>query len=260
MKISQLILPAMIACTSPALAKDHVTVFPVEVSEVKLQDYREYGEYYGTIEGFDEADLTTIGGGQVEAIEIRSGAEVKKGDRLCDIDGRIYSTRFESARLAEKIALKDYQRLQRHLKNGNASQTQADKSKLKWLQSKNDLLQAEKSMEGAFCISPVDGIVTAVSIRKFDNLGPGSPTISVANISKVKLKVGLPESEVSVYERGRPVQVLLGSQPDREWSGVVDSLTQKINKENRTFTAEVHVENTDLMLKPGLTVRARILR
>ena len=233
---------------------------PVRVQEIALQDYQEYGEFYGTVEGIEEANLLCHAGGNVEDVFVKSGDKVRKGQKLCNIDASLMKVRYDSAVLAESIANKDYQRMSLHRKSGNASDLQVEKARLGWLQAKNQRLEAKKLLDGAHCESPVNGIVTGVNIRKFDHIPPGSLTVNIANISKVRLIVGLPESEADIYTKGRQVKVSMTSRPEKQWSGILDNMALKIDQRNKTFAAEIFVDNHDFSLRPGLTVKARILK
>jgi len=252
-----LFLPALASASD---SQENQPPVPVQVSKISLNNYQEYGDFYGTIEGFKEANLISHSGGEVQDILIKSGDHVKKGQNLCNIDGSIAKVRYDSAVLAQQIARKDYDRILLHKKNGNASDLQVSKIKLAWLQAKNSSLEAKKAMESSFCQSPIEGVVTGVNIKQYENLSPGSPTISIARIAQVRMLVGVPESEASVYDKGRPVKVLLNSEPQKHWNGTLDNLALKINRKDKTFTAEVWVDNPDLTLKPGLTAKARILK
>ncbi|MCB9228532.1 MAG: efflux RND transporter periplasmic adaptor subunit [Deltaproteobacteria bacterium] len=232
----------------------------VKTESIHLQNYKEFGEFFGTVEGIREANLICHNGGHVNKIYVKSGDRVRKGQQLCNIDTPIYQTRYDSAILAENLARKEHERVSRHLKNGNASEVQAEKSKLDWLQSTTRRLEAKKMLDSASCESPIDGIVTTVNIRLFEEIPPGSPSIGIADISEVRLVVGLPESEANLYTKGRPVIVSLNSDTESQWEGTLDNVALRMNQNNKTFAAEIFVKNHDLRLRPGLTVRARILK
>ena len=234
---------------------------PVSTTPVVTKPYREYGVFFGKIMGFNEADLITYQPGRVNRVLVKSGDKVKKGQSLCDIDAKMARVSLDSATLSEKIAKKDYERIRLHVSKGGASQLQFEKEKLRWLNAKRQLLDAQKMHRGSRCISPLNGIVVGVSIQKFQDLPAGRLTISLARLDKVKLLVDLPESEAMLYDRGRVVSVTLASARDQVWQGSIDSISLKVDERNRTFSSEVHVKNDKkLTLKPGLTAKVKILK
>ena len=243
---------------SPDIASQELV--PIRTLTITPKAYKEYGEFFGTVEGIREANLISHGGGHVNKVLVRSGDRVRRGQKLCDIDLQLHQTRYDSAKISENVAKKDLERINRHLKSGNASKIQLQKARLQWLESKRARLEAEKLLEGSCCESPIDGVVTGVEIKAYENLASKSSTINIAEISKIRLIVGIPESESAVYDRGRPVTVSLNSNRSKIWKGVLDNIALKMDQKNKTFAAEVFVNNRDFGLRPGLTVKAKILK
>jgi membrane fusion protein (multidrug efflux system) len=233
---------------------------PVKVQTITRGSYKEYGEYFGTIRAFQEVNLEAYAGGRVKSISVKNGDAIKAGTKLCDIDGERLNISYESAKLAEQIAKATYERNRLHLKNGGTSKLRADQSRLEHLQAKGNLVTAEKNRNGAYCISPFDGIVVAKNIEQFQDINPGQPTLRIAALDKVKLFVGIPESSVGGYQPGNEVQILLSNYPDRTWTGAIHSVAQSVNELDRSVQIEIHVENDDHSLLPGATARARILK
>jgi len=233
---------------------------PVKVVTVVPREYREYGEYYGNVHGISEAQLIAHGGGQVDLISAKPGDEVKRGQKLCDIDGKRFDIAYESTKLAEQIAQQNFNRLKQHLERGSSSQLSTDNARLALLQAKNAAVQAERNREGAFCIAPFDGVVTARHVDQFQNLMPGVPTLTLADLSSVKVRVGVPESAINGYVVGAEAQVALQGVLEKPRTGKVTSVAQSIDSSNRTFVIEIELENKDRALKPGLTAKTRILR
>jgi membrane fusion protein (multidrug efflux system) len=240
--------------------KPSETVVPVKVRSVVAKDYQEFGEYFGLVYGTTEARLVAYGGGRVSSINVKSGDAVKKDQRLCNIDGDRFEIAFNSAQLAEKIAKQNADRAQLHLKRGSTSRLNVDRAQLEYLKAKSMRVEAEKVYKGAFCISPIDGIVVDRHIELYQDLSPGQPSIYIASIDKVNVHVGIPESAIDGYQVGSEADVLLNNYPDKVWSGSIFSIAQSVREEDRTFEIQIEVPNEGHLLKPGLTARTRILK
>ena len=241
-------------------ADNEAPAIPVETLTITKAPYKEYGEYYGDIRGAQTAELKAFAGGRVKSVEVAVGKSIKAGRKLCNIDGEKMDILFESAELAERIAAEKNSRIERHLASGTSSRLNADQARMDLLQAKSNRVAAEKNRDGAYCISPIDGVVVAKHIENYQDLNPGQPTMTVASLDKVKLIVGLPESTLDGYEEGRQVVVTVGSHPGKSWTGSIESIAQSVDAEDRTFKAEITILNDDRILKPGMTARAQILR
>jgi RND family efflux transporter MFP subunit len=231
---------------------------PVSTLTVEPQDFLEYGEYYGNIQGIKEATIICYAGGNVEDISVKEGAYVKAGTSLANIDAERISAGYETAKLNEKITRDNHERLKKHLEAGNASQYQVDQAHLQWLNSKTQRIEAEKARKGALCITPINGIVTTRHIEPHKELAPGSPTFTITQLHKVKVQVGIPESELEGVREGNEAEISFSIYPGRAWKGRVHRITQEASKMSKTFQAIIHINNPKRVIKPGLTAYVKL--
>jgi len=234
----------------------------ISVKTVKVipSEYSEYGEYYGKVEGIEEATLLTFSGGTIEDIFVKEGDFVKKGQSLGRIDADKAQAVYDLAVLNEKVARQTYERQVKFLNNGNTSQLTVDQSKLAWLNTKNNLLDARKMWEGAFCISPITGIVLNSYIDLHQETAAGTPTFRVALMNKVKVSFGIPEQEITGVSLGNPAEISLSMFPGQSWGGSLKRLSREVSPMPLTFEAEIEVTNDDLQLPSGVTARVKLLR
>lgn len=232
---------------------------PVSVVVLEERDFLEYGEYYGNVQGINKATITCYAGGSVEKISVKEGAYVKKGSSLARIDADRIATGYETAQLNEKIAKDNHERLKRHLEAGNASQVAVDQAHLQWLSSKTQRIEAEKGYKGALCTTPINGIVTSRFIELHQELPPGTPAFTVTQLHKVKVTIGIPESEIDGVKEGNEAEVTFSIFPDRTWKGKVYRLTREASRISKTFQAVLQIENSDRKIKPGLTAYVKLI-
>lgn len=235
-----------------------VDTVAVEVLELERQSFTEYGEYYGKVSGIREATLVAVGGGRVSSLAAREGQWVKKGASLGRIDAEKAVTAYETAKLNEKVARKNVERVKKHLEAGNASPMQVDQMELAWLNAKSRLIDAERLREGALCISPIAGTVVDRQIELDQELPPGSPTFSVAQLHKVKVEVGIPESDIAGVETGTAAEVTFDIYPGRTWTGTVGTVARKADQATKKFDTEIVIDNKDRTILSGVTARVRL--
>ena len=235
-------------------------VVPVKVLKVSASSFVEYGEYYGEVSGIEEAHLISFTGGKVESINVKEGDFVKKGTSLGSVNGQQGRTMYDIALLNEKIAYDNYLRQEKFLKTGNASQLIVDQSKLGWLNSKNQTLDAERAMNGALCITPIDGTVVARYIDVHQEIGPGMPTFSVSNMDKLKVSFGVPEKDVAGIDIGNEALIYFDIFPNKTWEGKLVRLDKKASPKTLTFQAEVEIDNPEGLLISGITAKVELKR
>jgi membrane fusion protein (multidrug efflux system) len=259
---------SLIGCQKPSLAVNGIEVSqteshaPVAVQVLTVQpgDFVEYGEYYGQAGGWTEKTLVSLAGGSVEAIYVKEGDAVAKGQALGSIDTEKLRTTFEVAKLNERIARENHARQQQFYADGNASRLAVDQAELAWLNSKSSLLEAEKVLGGALCITPIDGIVLSRFIELHQELPPGSRTFTVARLDRIRIQIGIPEQEISGIAIGNQAEVSFAMYPGRVYRGTVERISREVSAQTLTFQAEVRVDNPDRMILSGITAKVRLKR
>ena len=76
--------------------------------------------------------------------------------------------------------------------------------------------------------------------------------VSLADISKLRVYVYVPETESSEIRRGIPATLTLKEFPGRTFSGSVARFSKSLDLSTRTMLTEVDLENPDNVLYPGM--------
>jgi RND family efflux transporter MFP subunit len=254
---------ALSGCSKEASVSDTPVVqtdVPVTVKVVKESSFTEYGEYYGRTEPSTGAMLVAPAGGRVETIRVSEGDAVRSGESLGGIALERAQAIYEAAVLNERIAKDAYLRQKDFLDSGTVSRIAVDQAELAWRSAKSDLLDAKKVLEGARAESPLDGIVLSRKIELHQELPPGAPTFSVGDISKLLIRIGIPEADIGGVRIGAPALVTFSAYPGREWKGVIERIDREPSAQTLSFGAAVSLSNPDGLLLPGITAKVVIPR
>jgi HlyD family secretion protein len=171
---------------------------------------------------------------------------------------------FEAAR----NRLRQIEMQQLELKQAQATEKQASSQLRNWL-----IQLAETDVR-----SPIDGIVTRryrevgeLVMSGTTGFGEGTPIMQVADLSRMRVRLNLNELDVAKVRVGMPVEVRVDALPNRLFRGVVKRIApaalQPASGTNSLasatsvvkFAVEVHLQQTDETLRPGMTARCRIL-
>jgi HlyD family secretion protein len=115
--------------------------------------------------------------------------------------------------------------------------------------------------------APLTGVVQKQLAHRGEHVSPGSPILTVADPTDLKLTLYVLEGDLGRVAVGQPVSLHVDAFPDRTFSGTVKSIadraeftprnvqTQK-DRQNLVFAVTVRVPNPDGALKAGLPVDA----
>ncbi|MGL1936833.1 MAG: efflux RND transporter periplasmic adaptor subunit [Fibrobacterales bacterium] len=224
------------------------------------RSFEEYYSYYGVIEAENQTTLISYNGGEVHQLNVKEGQYIKKNTPLCDIDADIYTTQYEAAQTAQSLAEDNYKRLQKHLQSGNTSSTRVKQAKLEYLTAKQQALQTRKIALGAECRSSISGRVLAKHISRFDNIAPGTATLTIGQTGVLKVKVGIPEDQISGFKAGNVAEIRLSSEKDKVWYGKIYSIAQALDPQERKYMAEVRLTSNGNDIQLGLVAKVKLLR
>ena len=134
---------------------------------------------------------------------------------------------------------------------------------IKVAQKENELIAAQADLAKMVVISPLDGIFvveenwrTGQTIRVGDDVYLGAPVARIPDIRTMKVKGFIMENDISTIKPDINVIVRLDALPAVPFHGRVSSLSKVCTDrdEKKVFRTEVLISESDLRLKPGMTV------
>lgn len=131
--------------------------------------------------------------------------------------------------------------------------------------SVNDLEKKISKLEKQI-YAPIDGIITELNVQKGSLTNPSMYTMKIIDPSTIRVKLELKEVDILKIIKGQRVEITSDSFPNKKIDGEVSSIGavalkgQGIsNGDEAFFEVLVDAKNKDGVLKPGLSVNAKII-
>lgn len=209
----------------------------------------------GEVQGSRDAALAAALGGYVEAVAVRPGEIVTRGQHLASIDASLYSAGVRQARA--QLALAEADRSRVEALGDLASQAQRDAAQTQVDVLAAGLERAEAQLRRARVTAPFAGTVAQIDLEVGEVVGPGSPVARLVQLDPVRVSLSVPDRDVVALRPGMPVQV---SSPARsgQFQGTVTSVPAAADTRTRTFVVEVEVDNPSGELLPGMIARVQV--
>jgi len=200
-----------------------------------------------------ELNFLSENAGRVTAIYVDEGSRVSKGQTLARIDAEIINTDRETAEASYQNAKRDEARYQSSYETGGVTQQQLDQAKLATRNAKLRLQASQRKLSDANIKSPINGIVN----KRYIEVGAfvtaqGTQLFELVDVSKLKLKVNVNESQVANLKIGDKIDIKSSVFPTDKFSGRVTFIAAKADA-TLNFPIEIEVENTNKnTLKAGM--------
>jgi HlyD family secretion protein len=142
--------------------------------------------------------------------------------------------------------------------------------KIKLSQIESNVSDAHSAIKKLTILSPLDGIFQ-VSISRMsdqlyrvgDNTYQGAELALVPDLSRIKIRSTINESDIGKVKTGQRVIVRLEAYPDKPFSGKVSDIGKLSYKKDekssvKIFDFAIILDNSDPVLKPGMTVSCEV--
>lgn len=102
---------------------------------------------------------------------------------------------------------------------------------------------AQRDLDRNTLTAEMDGVVIAVEVADGDHINPGTRLITIGNTDKVEVTAGVSEADSGRLKTGQQVKVTAAALPDREYAGVLRSVSPGalVETENQGSQIEVPV-------------------
>ena len=162
------------------------------------------------LQGWVEADLIFVSPdeqGRVEALRVREGDQVKKGDLLFTLDDDLQRSDLLGKKTAVANAQQAFDRAKELLSMASGTRKAYDDAEAALRQANANLDWSQTRLNRRNGLSPSAGIVQQVYFRPGETAPPGRPVLSLLPPGNLKIRFFAPETVLSRVRYGDTVQV-----------------------------------------------------
>ncbi|MGD0891616.1 MAG: GAF domain-containing protein [Terracidiphilus sp.] len=194
--------------------------------------------------------------GNVEAVYVHEGQRVAAGDVL----GKLNDWQWRTDLATTEAHLQQAElAMENDLAHG-AAQAGADRAQTELLRS--EVARARSRLDSAQLRSPIAGIIVTPNLQNVagQHLDAGAPFAQVLDLNSAVFQIAVPQRDANLVLSGQPAAIKLETYPQRTWRNRVSILGPEAQAGDgeRTFTAEVPIQNIDASLRAGMSGRAKV--
>jgi len=214
----------------------------------------------GSIVAWEEVMLSAEISGSIESQSVEDGDRVEAGQTLIQIDTESLKARHEQAQAQLKLAEQELGRVGSLSRNGVSSPQELDRVQANRDVAASDLKVSEIALTKSIVQSPIPGIADTTFHEVGEFVDVGAPLVRVVQVDRVKAVVGIPEKELPLFHVGDAVDVIVDALPAQAFTGVVYRIATTAEASTRTFATEIEVANPEVVLRPGMIARVKLVR
>ncbi|MCK4336837.1 MAG: efflux RND transporter periplasmic adaptor subunit, partial [Candidatus Aminicenantes bacterium] len=244
------------------------TTIPVRVMEVKKSSIQELVTATGTVYAVKETIILTEQAGQYTLRRNpRTGKPFVMGDSvaanilLFSLDNPEYVNQIamDSKKLSLESAEREFTKQQSVYEKGGITLSEVKDAEKALIDARYNFENAKISLAKLEIRAPFSGII--VDLPHFTSAQWVLANTRVATImdySRLYAELNLPGKEMDRIKRNQNVAVSNYSQKMQKLGGEVTQISPALDPTSRMFKIKIEASNKDLLLKPGMFVRADI--
>jgi HlyD family secretion protein len=262
-----------VSCGKPEASNEATTFYKKDnVSEKKLEVTIEAS---GIIEAIASVEIKSKASGEILYLGAEVGDTVKKGSMLGQIDQRTPKNTLDQSKSdleASKVRLDNaksqFERGAELHSNGSISDKDYEDIQESYAQAKSTVVRTEVSYENAKIAlddtvvrSPVAGTIISRPVEVGQVIssptmavGGGTVLMTLADLSKVRVRALVDEIDVGKVSIGQVVSIKVAAYRDKEFFGTVSKVEPlaKVEQNVTTFPVLIDIENDEKLLLLGM--------
>lgn len=198
--------------------------------------------------------------GKIVSKKVTEGRRINKGDVLAVIDKSDYQNSYDSALASYETAQSTEKRLKALVKKKFVTQSQLDDAVANVKTSKATFENAQLDLNRCTIRSPMKGVVDRVHIENGTFLSSGDPVAQILQIDKLKIEVGIPESDVDAVRKLKTFHMTIDALSGKAYTGEYHYLYKTTDSMARLYNLEIKVDNSDGAILPDMFARVKIVK
>jgi membrane fusion protein (multidrug efflux system) len=198
--------------------------------------------------------------GRVVQVLRSEGEYVRKGDIIALLDSRDYENELASVRAELGLAEKNLDRTKSLFEEKLITRAQLDADAARFNALSASMKNAEIRLERCTITAPIDGTINRLDAKEGLYMNVQDPVAVILDIGRVKVSVGIPESDVDDVRKLSSFNITIDALDGRTVKGRKHFLSRSPETLAHLYKLELEVENSGGELLPGMFARVNIVK
>jgi|HubBroStandDraft_2_1064218.scaffolds.fasta_scaffold160073_1 membrane fusion protein (multidrug efflux system) len=206
----------------------------------------------GSLAAVEGTTLSNELAGTVTKIAFESGAQVKKGDLLVQLDASAEEAQLASAKAGAELAAINLKRAQDLRTQNSNSQSDLDYAEAQAKQTEAAVANLESAVAKKTITAPFDGRIGIRTVNLGQYLPAGTAIVSLQSLDPIYADFSLPQQQLVDLTAGLTVHVTSDALPGQIIDGKITAIDPQVDNATRNVEVQATLDNHDEKLRPGM--------
>lgn len=176
-------------------------------------------------------------------------------------EGAVSEQQYDQAKGQYEIAESQYQSANESYKlvMEGASQPDIRVVEAQVRQAQSALEIAQSQLNNSIVKAPINGKVTAVSVKTGELVSSAVPLLSILDVSELYIKAGISEKDIASIQIGQEAEILIDAFPQEKFYGEVTSRGVMVDPTSKSMEIKIKIIEPHVDIPPGVFARADIM-
>jgi len=260
---------ATISCNNQNQSLNADVEVPVSVENIKLKSIEEFINTTGT--AFPKGEILLKS--KITATYYleknpqtgkpwQLGDKINEGALIARLEDKEYvnSIKLETNQLNLELCESELKKQESLYEKGGVTLKDLKTASINFENAKTTVESSKLQLEKTKVIAPISGVIVDLPYyTQTTQVETGSTIAKIMDYQVMYMDVSLPEKYIAVIKPGQVVKLTNYTIPEDTIIGSITQLSPAINADTRTFKGNISINNANLILRPGMFVKADIV-
>jgi membrane fusion protein (multidrug efflux system) len=248
--------PKMIADFVSKMAPPAATV---TAEPAKLENWTDRVHSVGTLLAIEGVEVAPEVGGIVSDYYFDSGQDVKKGEKLVQLDISVEEADLKNNKALLKEAELNLERQSSLVKRQVTSQATLDSALAKRDSAQAKVQRTEALIAQKTITAPFAGQLGLRRVEKGQYVSSGQALVWLQALDPIWVDFPVPEGEMADFKVGAKIELTVDTYDGQVFEGDVEAFDARLNQDSRTLMVRGRLKNPDRKLLPGMFAQVAVL-
>ena len=215
-------------------------------------EWRSQVEAVGTVRAVNGANLSPQVAGTVSALHFDSGADVKKGDLLLELESADDVAHLAALKATATLAQITYDRDRNLVKSNAVSQQTVDTDEGNLKNAQALVAQQQALVNYKFIRAPFAGRLGIRQVDLGQYLAAGTTIVTLQQLDPIYVDFFLPQQSLAQIKIGQAATAKVDTFPNRRFDGKILAINSLVDAATRNVQVRAEFANKDNLLTPGM--------
>ena len=197
--------------------------------------------------------------GKIAELLFTEGGNVKKGDLIIRFEDSEFRGAVLQAEGELENAQSNFDRISKLHEKNVESGKKLDEAKASLKMAEGKLQQTKARLEQAKIKAAFDGTIGIMNISAGAFVQAGTDLVTLVDNSSVKVSFKVPEKNIHDIGTGQVVEVKVSAFKDQVFTGTIEAVDAKVEKESHSVEVKGTIPNPDGLLRDGLFANVSLI-